>query len=339
MKRKILLLLICLTAIPAIAQDQRLRMTYRLNVLAPDEMNLSDIKDISFVETEPLELVGEWFNVDDAAFESFTFSEGGLLDYYYFIKAANDGGSAKGNYQFVYDVLGLRVPTVFSSIQYHPIVSHSETSFTLRSGGRNYIYYKILHSYDMSTYGSPIVIGNEDDEVSYVDNTVIGLVNGKITALRQGQGYALLKDKQRNTTVAYRVNVKYQPDSNGPIDWTNYFKKSKEEIIAEFGTPDKTETSMGYETLSYSKGYNPEIKLLSFRFEEGVDAARQVSAMFYGQDEFETYKKVIESKYIKQKVDTYETYYGDTADESTSNVMICSSETNDVKLIIYTDRQ
>lgn len=337
MKRKILLLLICLTAIQAIAQDQRLRMTYRLNVLAPDELNLSDIKDISFVETEPFDLVGEWFNVDDAVFESFTFSEEGLLDYYFY-NVANDGGAAKGNYQFVYDVLGLRVPTVFSQILYHPIVSHSETSFTLRSDGRNNIYYKILHSYDMNTYDSPIVIGNEDDEVSYVDNTVIGLVNGKITALRQGQGYALLKDKERNTTVAYRVNVKYQPDPNGPIDWTNYFKKSKEEIITEFGTPDKTQNSMGFETLSYSKGYNPEIKILHFSFKEGVDATMQVSATFRGQDEFQTYKKEIESKYIKQKVDTYETYYGDTDDESTSTVIICTSEVNGVYTIRYQDR-
>lgn len=339
MKRKILILLICLVTIPAIAQDQRLRMTYRLSVLAPDELNLKDIKDISFVETEPFEIVGEWFNVDEGAFESFTFSEDGLLDYYYFINAANEGGAAKGDYQFVYDVLGLRVPTVFSQILYHPIVSHSETTFILRSGGRNNIYYKILHSYDMNTYGSPIVVGNEDDEVSYVDNTVIGLINGKITALRQGQGYALIKDKQRNTTVAYRVNVKYSPDPNGLIDWTKYFKKSKEEIIAEFGNPDKTQTSMGYETLSYSKGYNPEIKFLHFSFKEGVDAAMQVSATFRGQDELETYKKEIESKYVKQKVNTYETYYGDTGDESTSTVIICISEVNDVKSIVYQDRK
>jgi hypothetical protein len=294
---------------------------------------LKSIKDVSFVVTEPFDIVGEWFNVDDGAFETFTFGEDGTLDCYYYSTSANDGGTRYGDYQMQYDVLGLRLPG--SSIQYIPVVNHSETAFTLRNGNRNDVYHKIQKEYSMNTYESPIIIGNEGDEVSFVDNVVVGLENGKIIALQQGQGYALLKDKQRNTIVAYRVNVKYQPDPNGPIDWTNYFKKTKEEIIAEFGTPDETQTNMGFETLSYSKGYNPEIKYLHFTFKEGVDAAMKVSATFRGIDEFQTYKKEIEGKYIKQKESTTETLYGNTDDESTSTVMIGISEISSVRTISY----
>lgn len=336
--RKLLFLLACLTAIETMAQDQKLRMTYRLSVLAPQEIDLKNIKDVSFVVTGPFDIVGEWFNVDDGAFETFTFGEYGTLDYYYYLTSANDGGTSYGDYQMQYDVLGLRLP-IFSSIQYIPVVNHSETAFTLRNGNRNDVYYKIQKTYEMNTYDSPIVIGNEGDEVLYVDNVVVGLENGKIKALQQGQGYVLLKDKQQNTIVAYRVNVKYMPNINGPIDWTKYFKRTKNEIISEFGTPDEDQTGMGYETLSYSKGYNPEIKILHFSFKEGEDAMMKVSATFRGIDEFQTYKKEIESKYIKQKENTTETYYGDTDDESTSTVLICISEISAVRTIIYQDRK
>ena len=98
---------------------------------------------------------------------------------------------------------------------------------------------------------------------------------------------------------------------------------------------------MGYETLSYSKGYNPEIKILHFSFEEGDDATMQVSATFWDVEEFQTYKKEIEAKYkkIENMTTAQETYYSDTGDESNASVFICVSDIKSVRTIIYQDRK
>lgn len=332
MKRLLIFMVFLALADYVSAQEEKLRLTFTESVLSPTEFNLSEIKDVSFVnETETFNIEGEWFNFEEGIFESFKFSEDGLVDYYYYLLSANSGGKSYGKYLLQMDVLGLKIP-IFYGVLYTPMVNYSNTHFTLRNGNKSSIYYKIQKTYNMNTYDTPIEIGNKGDVVTFVDNVVVGLEDGKIKALQQGQGYALVQDSQLGTTVAYRIDVQYKANPNNPIiDWTQYFNKTRDEIVSEFGTP----TEVNDETYSYRKGYNPEIENLIFSFKENDDAVYIVTFALRGIDEFRTYKSEIERKYVKLKQDVTDTLFGDTDDEKTSSVLINISENSSVRTISY----
>ena len=336
MKRLLIFMVFLALADYVSAQEEKLRLTFTESVVSPTEFNLSEIKDVSFVnETETFNIEGEWFNFEESAFESFKFSEDGLVDYNYYYLSYDRGGKSYGNYLVQWDVVCFNIP-VFDRIQYIPMVNHSKNHFTLRIGNKNSVYYKIQKTYNMNTYDTPIEIGNKGDVVTYVDNVVVGLEDGKIKALQQGQGYALVQDSLLGTTVAYRIDVQYKANPSNPIiDWTQYFNKTRDEVVSEFGTP----TEVKNEYYSYNKGYNPEIKNLIFYFKESHDAVSLVSFAFRGIDEFRTYKSEIESKYIKLKQSNFDTVYGDTDDEKTSSVLITITELSFSKTISYLNRK
>ena len=64
---------------------------------------------------------------------------------------------------------------------------------------------------------------------------MITMVDNKIRPLKEGTGFALVKDVATDRTLAYKVVVS-SPNIT-IIDWTKYLDKTIDEIIVEFGTP------------------------------------------------------------------------------------------------------
>ena len=175
--KKILLLLTCLLSIHVMAQEEKLRIAFDKGT--PMELNVNEITDIAFVEDlSPLNIVGEWFCIDEESgkFASFDFHEDGTLNYYCFNELETE--TVQGTWFFEDYILDLkymdRKPIV-------SIISHSETAFVIRENNKNYTYIKVQKTYNMSTVQDPISIGNDGDEILYVDNAVIGLEGNKIT--------------------------------------------------------------------------------------------------------------------------------------------------------------
>ena len=294
--RKFTLFLTCFIYLQVIAQEEKMRIT--LNTGNPIEFNVNDVKDITFVDDKnPLNIVGEWFNYDEESgyFEAFDFHEDKTLSYYCFNLLGDE--SANGTYSCKDGMLTLNWLNTELIV---PITSHSETFFTMTNGGSNSVYYRIQKTYNMTTADSPISIGNKGDVITYVDNAVIGAEDNKIKALQRGSGFALVKDAQLNTTVAYKIVVGYAPGNI--IDWTKYFKKSIDEIVAEFGSPDaiQTDESVG-ELYGYTKGYNAEIKQIIFCFDKTTGKMYLVQVVFRGYEELNTYYSDIAKKYILQE--------------------------------------
>ena len=310
------------------AQEEKLRLKFTVG--SPMELNVNDIKDISFVEDDnPLDILGEWFCYvkESQVFESYEFHEDGTLGYFYYYISQNSGGTLKGIFEFQDDMLAMRLAGV---TLFYPITSHSETNFVITSNDNSYTYYRIQKVYNMKTPDAPITIGNEDDVVTFVDNSVVGLENGKIKALQKGTGYALVKDAKLNTTVAYRINVEYAPGT--VVDWTQYFKMTKDEIVAEFGEPNgvRVDASLG-ELVGYTEGYSPEISQLTFVFDKETGGLYMLQAVFRGVDEVNTYDNEIAKKYILQgDSDDKNKQYYDSEDILSRKVSISVKKTDPI---------
>lgn len=318
--KKIFFFLVCIVNMQLLAQEEKLRVT--LNVGNPIEFNINQIKDITFFEeTAPLNLVGEWFcyNEENDIYESFELYEDGTLFYHCYNLLENE--TAKGRWAFRDGMLGLNYMNNNLAI---PIIGHSETSFSLYINNKKHTYFKVQKTYQMSTADAPISIGNNGDVVTYVDNTIIGLDGTKIKALQQGTGYALVNDANLNTLVAYRVNVSYTPGK--VIDWTKFFKKTKADIIAELGSPNATQmdASMG-ELVGYTKGYNAEIKQLTFIFDKDSGRMYMVQAVFRGYEELMTYEDDIKKNYIFKEEVEKTRYYTDSSASTSISVRFKTS--------------
>lgn len=331
MKRNLLLpvLLLCLQTQ---AQEEKLRISLKNG--NPVELDVYDFKDITFIEdTSPLDIEGEWFNEEietSGTYETFDFREDGSLLYCPYFVNYHEGWEIAGIYSMEDYTLTMQLSSLGRLTQY--ITNHSSTSFTTYDSGISAVYYRIQKEYHMTTEDEPISIGNEGDVVTFVDNEFVGLEGNRIKPLREGTGYALVNDVNKNATVAYKINIAYQ--ASPIIDWTCYFKKTRDEIIGEFGTPDTTQDNTAF----YTSGYNSDISQLLFSFDKASEKVIQVSVVPSSSKAYDAYLSEISGKYIKneeQSSATVQRFY-DNHDASDSSVAI-TLYTAPTMLIIYTD--
>ena len=303
------------------AQEDKLRISlYDGN---PVEFNTSDIKDISFVEDEvPLDIIGEWFCEADSigTYESFNFYEDGTIKWFYNYFKIKSTGTKTGTYSFGDYLLKIKVPSI--ALQKFPIVNHSATQFTILSSGSRYNYYKVQKIFYMTTKDK-ISIGNEGDEVVYVDNQFIGLEGNEIKAKKAGTGYALVMDAQLNTIVAYKVIV---GNPNIKVtDWTIYFDKDINEITKVFGVPDEIrEDSQLQITTHIYEEHSADVRRLMFDFKNATEKVIQVAINLRTESYFENYYNNIKGKYVfHDNLSTpTELVYFDTDDKNTASVRI-----------------
>ena len=337
--RKLTILLIFVMTIKVMAHEDKLRIT--LNEGNPVEINATDIQDISFVEDEtPLDIVGEWFCEAESlgVYESFEFHDDGFVNYFYYYINYHSGGTLTGTYSFEDYLLKIKLPSI--ALQKFPIIDHSDTHYTVLSAGSRFNYYKVQKTYYMTT-DDLISIGNEGDVITYVDNQFIGLEDDRIKPKKAGTGYALVRDVQLNTIVAYKVIVE-NSNKIKVTDWTEYFLRDKTEIVNEFGTPTEIREDNQLQVTSYVyEEYSPSVYRLMFNFDNATEKVRHVSVNLRTESYFEKYHNDIKSKYVyHEDLSTpTELVYYDTDDKYTASLMInvfYDSQYNTF-LITYTD--
>ena len=145
--RKFLLLLICLTSLQIMAQEENLSLKFLVGT--PVEIAAGSVKEISFYEANTtLDIIGEWVSVDEknATIESFYFHNDGLYDYYVLLPTGDM--SAVGSYEFNNDVLSF---TLMGSSLTNLVTGFSDTDYTIYSAGSFTVYYKVQNVYDMTT--------------------------------------------------------------------------------------------------------------------------------------------------------------------------------------------
>ncbi len=320
--RKFLFYLFCILSLQMMAQEEKLHVMF--NVGDPLDISVNDIKNITFVEdTNPLDLIGsEWFCEEveeNGTYETFEFHEDGTLTYSPVYTNTHSRYTIPGYFMFEDYMLTIRLSIGEPYTQFtQTITNHSETSYVVTSGGENLTYYKVQKVYTITSNEGPVSIGNDGDVITFVDNEIVGLDNNKIKPLSTGVGYALVKDARLNAIVAYRINI-----VPAVIDWTQYFKKTKDEIIAEFGTPESVQTSETNDLFTY-RGIDPVFGLMYFGFDKELGKMYVFQGSFLNEIGYKAYREKIENTYILQEdmATGKLNYYYDTNERSTASVSI-----------------
>lgn len=336
--RKNVLLFLCLIAVQAMAQEEKLRVNFNSKEFHSSEipsvnLNVNDIKEISFVEEHsPLDIEGEWFDDEEDVFQSLTFFEDGSVIHNYYYKNIPLYGSEKGIYLYQYDIfeIGLQL---WGEVLCIPVIRHTENSFTWRYSGKNLTYYKIQKVYKMKIDDAPITIGNDGDLIVYSDNVFVGLKDNRVKALQVGSGFVLVEDAKLHETVAYRIDVE---KNNEIIDWTLYFKKPKEDIVAEFGELFREDSGW----ITFTGEDKSVFKYLAFLFDDTTETVKSVSVTFNQPEDLQAYSDFIDQNYIlyeSESSSSRKVYY-DTEKGIKSSVMIIVDTSTFLMNISYTDR-
>lgn len=121
------------------------------------------------------------------------------------------------------------------------------------------------------------------------------------------------------------------------VDWTQYFKKSGDQIKTEFGSnPDITndDEDESYTMVYYNYG---EFKYVSFSFNKGFEKVTSIRVSFKDASSMQNYSDAISQKYIlNSDSGTRKTYY-DTDSSSTATVRVIIQSSSSSNYISYLD--
>lgn len=320
--KKILLFLTCFIGLQALAQE---KMRITLNDGTYMDYDARIVKTLSVFTPTPLNLIGDWVSVSGTTMTSYSFKEDNTCSMHQF--------NMTTSYHIVYDLTYTYENDEINFSLYGTnalrisVQSNTETEFVSSTGA---IHYKVQGTYSMAISDNPINIGNTDDVIKNVDNYFVAVEDNKIKALKDGNGYVLVEDAKTKETKAYKIEVDAGPLPD-PIDWTQYFKKSKEEIIAIFGTGTDGTDKPTY-TIS---NYNIAISSVIFTFSEDWSKVTGIQVKFYDADKMQNYCDYIDEKYILNSSTSTSKRYYDAESISTASVSITVSTL--LKYIQYLD--
>lgn len=324
--KKILLLIFCILGVQTFAQNT---MRITMNDGTSMDFRVNNVQDVCFSTEASIDIVGEWVTVSEAygSMECLCINEDGTMKYKYYYMDYQMYGEFDGTYTFENNVLNC---SVMGSSIVVSVAKHENTEFT---SSTNLVFYKVLDTYTMNMNDEPVAVGNEGDTILYADNCFAGIYNNRIKALQPGVGYALVRDVETGKLNAYSINVAYK--ASEIVDWTRYLKKTKDNIIAEFGNPNQTNESKC--TITYYLSNNTDIEMLSFAFDEKFEKVTGVHVYFYDEGKMKHYYDYIKENYIlSYSSETTETYY-DTEDKDVATVEISVKSGSDLNTITYSD--
>lgn len=140
-----------------------------------------------------------------------------------------------------------------------------------------------------------------------------------------------------NTTLSMITYTDMKQTPASVVDWTQYFKKSGDQIKAKFGSSPDITNDDEYEdyTMVY---YNASpYKYISFSFNKGFEKVTSIRVAFNDASSMKDYCDAIAGKYILySETETRKTYY-DTDKPSTASVRIAIQSSGSTNYITYTD--
>ena len=137
------------------------------------------------------------------------------------------------------------------------------------------------------------------------------------------------------SSIVYK-DLKSTPTS--VVDWTRYFKKSGEQIKAEFGNDPSITDDDEDEDYSYMYTQNiGDLKRLTFYFNKGFEKVTSIRISFKDASSMQNYCDAIAGKYILySETETRKTYYN-TDKASTASVRVVIQSSGSTNYITYTD--
>lgn len=289
------------------------------------ELSVNNIKDMFFYTPEKIDFVGEWIAISGNTMVCYDIKKDGTMKYTSFSMTMGQYYVKVGTYTYsvIDNVLKLNYD---GSTLIIPIVESTETKMVSTSGDT---YYRVqAEVYSMTTNDAPISIGKEGDVIKYVDKCIVGSSNNMITALSDGRGYAIVEETETGVMKAFGINVLYVPEN--PIDWSGYFKKSKDEIISKLGEPAQKER------FTYTN-FNASIRYVTFTFNDNNDEAIKVQLSFYDETKRQHYCDSIERHYILNRESASSKIYYDTEDVNAASVKITVYDSSVMCVIVYED--
>ena len=290
------------------------------------ELSINNIKNLDFYTPEQINFVGEWITISAGSMVCFDIKSDGTMKHTSFSTTDATKGNyfeIDGTYTIKDNVLTLNFD---GSTLVIPVVEATETKIVSTSGET---YYRVQADiYSLTTNGNPISVGNEGDVVKYTDRCFIDAINNMITPLRDGRGYVIVEEARTGVLKAFGVNVLYVPES--PIDWSKYFKKSKDELISELGEPAQKER------FTYTN-FNASIHYITFTFNENKDEATKVHLTFYDETKRLHYCDSIERHYILNRESASSKIYFDTEDINAASVKVTVYYASVMCVIVYED--
>lgn len=289
--------------------------------------SVNNIQEMDFYTPEQINVVGEWIAISENTMICFELKNDGTLRRTSFFMTMGQYYQSEGTYILKDDVLTLNYDGSTLRI---PIVEFTETKMVSTSGD---VYYRVQETvYRITTNDSPIHIGNDGDVIKYVDNCIVGSDNNLIKPLRDGRGYAIVNDAETGELKAYGINVTFISDT--PINWSQYFKKSSEQIKEEFGEKDQGNESN--HTWTY-RNYSASIQFVTFSFNDDYSEVTKVHLTFYDEEKRQNYCDFIEQNYVFNRTTSSGKIYYDTEDSNSASVQITVYDASVMCTIVYTD--
>ena len=292
------------------------------------ELSVNNIKDMDFYTLEQIDFVGEWIAITNTSMIRYDIKNDGTFKSASFSTTDATKGQfyeTDGTYTVKDHVLTIKYDD--GSTLRIPVVESTETKIVSISGDT---YYKVqADNYSLATNDNPIRVGNEGDVVKYTDRCFIDTINNMITPLRSGRGYAIIEEAETGIMKALGINVNYIPEDY--IDWSYFFKKTKNEIIMELGEPALKES------FTY-KDFNASIQYLSFTFDENnIDEATKIHVRFFDETKRKHYCDYIEKHYLLNKTSESSKTYYDTEDVGAATIKITVYDPSLMCVIVYED--
>ena len=323
--KKILFLLLCIIGMQATAQ-QKMRIT--MSDGTQMDFCVNNITEMSFEVRQPLDVLGEWLCFTDVyggVIICYAFNDDGTVVYKErYLNSALSAYSSEysGTYSLEGSVISMQL---FGTEHIVNVVECTGTELYSSTGD---IMYKVREPiYKMNSTDEPIIIGEEGDRILYADGFCVKAVDNKIAAVRAGAGYALVEDAETKEIKAYKIEVSAVINV---VDWSKYLKRSKDDIIAEFGEPDQI--NEGKSTFSYTAGYDDAVEMVIFTHDADNNII-SAQITLYNADMKQRYSEEIEKKYIFNRSSDTTTIYYDTEDRKTATIQVTVYKSMD--MIVY----
>ena len=291
------------------------------------ELSVNNIKDMDFYIPEQINFVGEWIVISGSTMVCYDIKNDGTMKRTSFSMNVGQMYEINGTYSIKDNVLTLNFD---GSTLVIPVVEATETKIVSTSGDT---YFRVQADvYSMTTTDNPISIGKEGDVVKYVDNCIVGTDNNKITALRDGRGYAIVEDAETKGLKAYCINV--TGTEGDIIIFNNYFKKSRDVIVEGWGNPNQINEEK--HTMTYTN-FTVSIQYVTFSFNDNWSEVTKVQVSFYDEGKRQKYVDYIEKYYVFNRATSSGKIYYDTEDPNSATVQITIYDASVMCTIVYSD--
>ena len=322
--KNILFILALIIGLQVSAQE-KFRITFKDGTV--QDFSVSRIKDVTCIEEKEHSIIGEWVSINQSngGFDVYSLNEDGTCSWRTCSGSSDytfDGTFNYSNGVLTLIIYGMEMP--------YEISWNNDYCFNIESQA----FYSMSSEITVPKGEEPVSIGNPNDVVIAVDNVFVGLQDNKIYGRKNGIGYALVQDVEKNQVLSCKVTVVASSDIQA-THFDEWLKKSATNILTEFGEKNTRLEKDGYYTLGYTF-YSDEISSLIFYVDNETNQVYKITVSFNTAEYMTPYVNDIAARFIYDETSTESRMkYYDNANKSQRTISITISTSSN--MITYKD--